>query len=96
MSWSSRQGSFSATYEIDHENSCVRLTGRVEATIALTTTVLHSGGLRWWFVCPRCDRRAAKLYLPPGEQQFGCRMCYDLVYPPSLSPSESGLFACTV
>src|SRR5262249_11129670 len=54
--------------------------------IALTTTRPHFGGLRWWFVCPlvrngqECNRRVAKLYLPPGGRYFGCRHCYGLTY----------------
>jgi hypothetical protein len=59
-----------------------------EQTVPLTTTQLVSGGLRWYFVCPRCGRRAAKLYLPPGEQAFGCRACYDLAYPGSRRKRE--------
>jgi hypothetical protein len=27
-----------------------------------------------------CDRRVAKLYLPPGGRYFGCRECYRLTY----------------
>jgi len=36
----------------------------------------------WVFRCPLqgCDRRAVKLYLPPGGRYFGCRHCYDLTY----------------
>ena len=51
-----------------------------EQTIALTTTRMVSVGRRWWFACPRCGRRAGKLYLPPGEQFFGCRLCHRLTY----------------
>jgi hypothetical protein len=44
------------------------------------------GGKRWWFICPlivhgiACNRRAGKLYLPPGARYFGCRKCHDLTY----------------
>jgi hypothetical protein len=55
--------------------------------IPLVTTVLVSGGLRWWFVCvasrdggPTCHRRVGKLYLAPGGTVFACRHCYDLAY----------------
>src|SRR5262249_14685166 len=47
--------------------------------IVLTSTKPNFGGLRWWFVCPLvdkgvvCDRRVAKLYLPPAALYFGCR-----------------------
>jgi hypothetical protein len=54
--------------------------------VELTTTGPRFGGLRWWFICPLvrsdwpCERRVAKLYLPPGGRYFGCRHCYDLTY----------------
>jgi hypothetical protein len=58
----------------------------IEEPVALQSTKLHSGGLRWWFTCPLvlncrpCLRRVGKLYLPPGGRYFGCRHCYDLTY----------------
>jgi hypothetical protein len=54
--------------------------------IQLQPTRPYIGGLRWWFTCPlvinhsTCNRRVAKLYLPPGGRYFGCRHCYDLTY----------------
>ena len=30
--------------------------------VNITTTRLHFGGVRRWFVCPRCHGRAKKLY----------------------------------
>jgi len=61
-------------------------------TIRLESTLLCSGGYRWWFSCPRgfdnihCHRRVQKLYLPPGCLYFGCRHCYDLTYMSSQNP----------
>ncbi len=55
-------------------------------TVPLVTTRLHSGGLRWWFLCPLsrneqpCLRRVGKLYLPPSGRYYGCRQCYNLTY----------------
>lgn len=52
----------------------------------LTTTSLPWGGEKYWFVCclvkggRGCQRRVAKLYLPPGGKYFGCRHCYGLTY----------------
>ena len=55
--------------------------------IPLLTTLLPSGGRRWWFRCvasrddgPTCGRRVGKLYLPPEGRVFACRRCYDLAY----------------
>lgn len=58
----------------------------ISIDIHLTETRPHYGGVRWWFRCPLvddnipCDRRVAKLYLPPGGRHFGCRTCHNLTY----------------
>jgi hypothetical protein len=55
-------------------------------TVRLDHTFPFYGGVRWWFRCPLsrdgydCQRRVAKLYLPPGGRYFGCRHCYNLTY----------------
>ena len=52
----------------------------------LVTTPCNFGGIRYWFICPLvadgkpCNRRVAKIYLPPGSKYFGCRHCYNLTY----------------
>ena len=53
--------------------------------VRLVTTRPNYGGLRWWFLCPvsaqrGIEKRAAKLYLPPGAKFFGCREAHDLTY----------------
>ena len=48
--------------------------------IQLETTPQPFGGRRWWFVCPRTGRRAAKLYLPNGAFTFASREAYGLAY----------------
>lgn len=58
----------------------------IRIPIRLQTMPTQFGGQRWWFTCPLtadgvvCNRRAGKLYLPPGAQYFGCRKCHDLTY----------------
>jgi len=58
----------------------------VKYSVPLATTTPNYGGTRWWFLCPLasnrnlCNRRVAKLYLPPGGKYYGCRTCYDLTY----------------
>ena len=70
---------------IDRQTGRLKLAYSVEGchqeqTIALTTSRLVSVGRRWWFACPSCGRRAGKLYLPPGERHFCCRLCHRLTY----------------
>jgi len=36
------------------------------------------GGLRAWFRCPRCDRRAGVLYILDNSMR--CRVCFNLCY----------------
>jgi hypothetical protein len=55
----------------------LRQTGQV---VKLESTPLHFGGLRWWFLCPQCERRCACLHLPAGVEDFACRVCHDLSY----------------
>ena len=54
--------------------------------VSLTATRPHLGGWRWWFRCPGlrgeepCGRRCRVLYLRPGDQRPGCRLCLRLTY----------------
>jgi len=65
-----------------------RIGGKEDVSYPVQTEVTapHYGGQRWWFSCPLfrnglpCQRRAGKLYLPPGAKYFGCRTCYGLTY----------------
>lgn len=45
--------------------------------VRLESLPLHFGGLRWWFHCPQCERRCAKLHL---REFFACRVCQGLAY----------------
>lgn len=47
--------------------------------ITLSSTPMRFGGIRWYFHCPTCQRRAAKLYKPAGAG-FPCRLCHNLTY----------------
>jgi hypothetical protein len=59
---------------------------KIDYRVHLQTTSPYFGGLRWWFTCSllvkgrACQRRVSKLYLPPGDQYYGCRHCYGLTY----------------
>lgn len=52
----------------------------IELHVRFCATRPHFGGVRWWFSCPHCGSRVAKLYLPPGESRFACRTCHGLTY----------------
>ncbi len=49
-----------------------------QSTINFVETKCHFGGTRWWFECPKCLRRCAKLY--DDRDNFYCRGCLDLEY----------------
>ncbi len=58
----------------------------VDLPIQLQTTRPNFGGVCWWFTCPLevdeipCGLRVRKLFLRPGNSNFGCRHCHDLTY----------------
>ncbi len=56
--------------------SKIQLAGQM---IQTTTTKPHLGGQRFWFRCA-CGQRVRNLYLPPGQQVFRCRNCFNLTY----------------
>lgn len=59
---------------------CVRLNVIVEQQLIPVGTVRpHLGGKRFWFQCG-CGKRVGRLYMPPGQQVFRCRHCYNLTY----------------
>ena len=58
---------------LDIENSQTQI-------IKVVSTPSNLQGYIRWFICPSCQRRAGKMYLPCGEAIFLCRHCYDLGY----------------
>ena len=54
--------------------------GRYIQEIVIMSTASNLDGLVRWFICPACQNRAGKLYLPSGEGVFLCRKCHDLSY----------------
>lgn len=51
-----------------------------EFTVGLDLTAQHLGGQRRWLRCCLCSRRVARLYMPAGECNWGCRSCHALTY----------------
>lgn len=84
-----------ASMGVETEFDSVRLTYRhknwqgewrdVDERILIQRTQCHYGGDRPWFICPRCLRRAAILYMSEAPW---CRLCTRLVY---RSQAEDGL-----
>lgn len=50
----------------------------ISDAVRIERTRCNFGGSRVWFQCPRCYRRAAKLFLRGAR--FACRHCQRLVY----------------
>jgi len=70
--------------ELRDHGRAIQLAG--ELRIRVTSTRPHFGRRRFWFLCPfvrdgkACGRRVGRLYLPPGEQFIGCRICPNLIH----------------
>ncbi len=45
--------------------------------IQIDTSIPNYGGKRYWFICPKCNRKVAFLYL---RKTFLCRHCNKLTY----------------
>jgi len=50
--------------------------------IEMEERTFRYGGRSWWMLCPCCNGRCLKLYLPPGAaagpRPFRCRQCWGL------------------
>ena len=58
----------------------LEIAGKYVQEIAVVSTASNLEGLVRWFICPACQNRVGKLYLPSGEAVFLCRKCHDLAY----------------
>ncbi len=58
--------------------------------IFFTYTKTRFGGFRSWFLCPRCGKRAYKLYIPPFSDCLACRRCQNLVYEVQMKAKNKG------
>lgn len=48
--------------------------------IDLATSKTHFNGIRFWFACPLCNRKAGVLFHHPITNKVGCRICLGLDY----------------
>ena len=56
-------------------------TGRTEtADLAVAPQACRFSGWRWWFFCPVCGKRRARLYIPRDALRPACRECHGLAY----------------
>lgn len=53
---------------------------RTTTTVDITATYPFFGGVRYWLLCPKCDRRSGKLYGTLQDKNYSCRLCRNLVY----------------
>jgi hypothetical protein len=93
-----RIGSISYEADLDQQSGRVRLKytttrydGEKRASdywIQLETTPQPFGGRRWWLICPRTGKRAAKLYLPNGAFTFASRQAHGLAYACQREPAH--------
>jgi len=50
---------------------------QVDELVDLDRTLCNYGGMRTWFLCPRCGRRVGVLF---AGRRFWCRHCYGIAY----------------
>ena len=50
----------------------------IKFTVWLETTACNFGGVRWWWRCPNCSRRCARLFLVTGG--MGCQPCLKMSF----------------
>ena len=58
----------------------LEVAGSYSQEIAVVSTASNLEGFVRWFICPACQNRVGKLYLPASEAVFLCRKCHDLAY----------------
>jgi len=53
-----------------------------DQTFKYTALTNRLGGHRWFFLCPSCNRRVSKLFLPPDQcglvREYRCKDCHGL------------------
>lgn len=94
MTWADSSGGVlkSATFSVEQcttSEAILRLVfiagayagaGVLRSQVRLASTRPHYGGRRWWFVCPRCEGLARRLFMPLDKAWLGCRRCHQLTY----------------
>ena len=52
----------------------------LDENVLIMSSKTGRGGLRFWFMCPRCKRRVGVLLKHPLQDVLGCRTCLGLGY----------------
>jgi len=58
----------------------LEIAGQYAQQIEIVSTASNLEGFVRWFVCPACQNRVGKLYLPTNGAVFLCRKCHNLAY----------------
>jgi len=58
----------------------LEIAGSYIQEITVVSTASNLEGYVRWFICPACQSRVGKLYLPTNEAVFLCRKCHNLAY----------------
>ena len=83
--------------EADGNGGTLRLDNNANGTPAVDALAIvaseGNAGRQWFCLCPDCDRRVRKLFMPPAETHFHCRICGGLTYRSSQeSRQHQGLY----
>ena len=65
---------------------------QVTLNVFLIQVSCRYGGLRFWFLCPRCSGRRMTLHWIPGSDNFYCRSCLNLTYASCQDSTKNPLF----
>lgn len=60
------------------EQTLIATMGDQDVELAVSKTRFN--GVRYWFKCPTCKRRAGIIYAHPISHKVGCRLCLKLDY----------------
>jgi hypothetical protein len=94
--WSRHQVSVEYSIHVAYSELRVSMNQHTQE-IPLCSTTPNYGGTRWWFQCPKCERRVSRLHKPVNEHCFFCRDCHNLTYESAqLSGTDAGRVLLTI
>ncbi|PWA12090.1 hypothetical protein DCC39_07520 [Pueribacillus theae] len=94
LTWSNEKGEETGSISLIVKKDYIILAYKVNDEPIRTNVYLDSTktgyGLRKWFLCPACNKRAAILYLK--GKYFACRSCHELNYRSSQLSGDMGYY----